>query len=156
MDDKPAENANAQAPLGAMVNGYVMTERGWVVLGTKANGSILTPQGWIPDESQSRRLGIGIGVGAGALLISLIGLVMANASASLLTGTGTNWTGAAIAIIAVVAGVITLVLTKAPMWTLLVTAIAGGLVVILAVASVVYLEVELQKKRDDLSSIFDE
>jgi hypothetical protein len=82
------------------------------------------------------------------LAASVIGLVMAFQSASLLTGTGTQWTGAAIAI---AAGIATIVLRKSISTWLRVVAV---IIALAAVANVIYLEVEMEKRRSEIGDLF--
>jgi hypothetical protein len=140
-------------PIGTVENGHVLTTAGWVILGTKAQGSVMTALGWAKDTPNSRPLGISIAIGAAGVLIGFIGVVMANASVSLLSGTGTNWTGAVITIIAAVSATLALVLLKSPLWTTIVTGSVGLLLVVIAMGSVIYLEVQLDQQRQDLSNI---
>lgn len=85
----------------------------------------------------------------GLLAASIVGAVMALQSASLLTGTGTQWTGAAIAL---AAGVASYVLRKSiPGWLRVVSVIAA----LLALANVVYLEQQLEERRQDIGQMFD-
>lgn len=82
------------------------------------------------------------------LAASVIGVIMAMQSASLLTGTGTQWTGAAIAI---AAGIASYVLRRSvPGWLRAICVVAA----IFALINVVYLEQQLEERRDDLSEIF--
>lgn len=79
---------------------------------------------------------------------SIIGLIMALQSASLLTGTGTQWTGAGVAI---AAGFVTYVLRRSiPTWLRVISVIAA----LLALANVLYLENQLDQKREEISQIF--
>lgn len=144
---------NAHYPLGTVENGHVLTTKGWVMIGAKVRGYVMTPAGWTQDTTHSGRLGVGLAVGAAGLFIGLVGLVLANASASLMTGTGTNWIGAVITIIAVVSATVALVLLKAPLWTTIVTGVVGLLLVVLSVASVVYLEIELEDRRQEIADL---
>lgn len=78
---------------------------------------------------------------------SIVGLIMALQSASLLTGTGTQWTGAGIA---TAAGAVTYVLRRSiPTWLRVVSVLAA----LLAVANVVYLENQLDQKREEINQI---
>lgn len=146
---------NAFYPIGSIENGHVMTQQGWVMLGAKQGGYVMTPTGWVKDAAASSdRLGAGIAIGAAGLLIAVVGLVLANASASLMTGTGTNWTGAVITIIAVISATLALFLVKAPLWTMIVTGTVGLLLVVLSLVSVIYLEIQLEDRRQELEDMF--
>ncbi|WP_183098730.1 hypothetical protein [Nocardioides pelophilus] len=146
---------NPPYPIGSVMNGHVMTTQGWVMLGTRLQGSVMTPTGWVKDATtDAGRLGAGIAIGAAGLLVGIIGLIMANASVSLMTGTGTNWTGAAITIIAVISATLANFLIKAPLWTTIVTGAVGLLLVVLSVVSVIYLEVQLEDRRQELEDVF--
>lgn len=96
------------------------------------------------DESQQQSQLVTVAL----LAASVIGVIMALQGASLLTGTGTQWTGAAIAI---AAGIASYVLRKSiPGWLRAVCVVAA----LLALGNVVYLEQQLDEKRQDLSEIF--
>ena len=87
-------------------------------------------------------------IGVALLVAAVIGLVMAAQSASLLSGTGSQWTGA---VIAVGSAVISIVMRRSvPLGVLIATIILA----VLAVVSVVYLEVELEQKRQELGNLF--
>lgn len=154
VEDGHVMTSDGWVMIGTLEKGHVMTPKGWVLLGTKLEGFVATPTGWVKDSTNSQRLGVTLAVGAAGLFIGLIGLVLANASASLLTGTGTNWTGAVISIIAVVLATLALVLLKAPLWTTIVTGAVGLLLAVLSVASVIYLEVQLEERRQEISDLF--
>lgn len=145
--------AESSYPIGSVANGHVLTTEGWILLGTTVNGSVMTPAGWAPATVE-RPVGVPIGVIVGGALIGIIGVVMANASVSLISGTGTNWTGAAIALIAGIAATLAQVLTKAPLWATLVSGAVGLLLAVVAVGSVVYLEVQLDDRRQEISDLF--
>lgn len=76
-----------------------------------------------------------------------IGLVMAMQSASLLTGTGTQWTGVAIAVAAGIASRI--VRESIPKWVRVVAVLAA----LVAFANVLYLENQLDEKRQEIQQI---
>jgi hypothetical protein len=98
----------------------------------------VTP-GTTPQQSQLAVVGI--------LAASIIGVIMAMQSASLLTGTGTQWTGAAIAL---AAGCATYVLRRSiPTWLRIISVVAA----IFALANVLYLESQLEQKREEINQI---
>ena len=97
-----------------------------------------------PRESQQQPQLIVVAL----LAASVVGAIMAMQGASLLTGTGTQWTGAAIAI---AAGIASYVLRKSiPGWLRVICVVAA----LLALVNVIYLEQQLDEKRQDLSEIF--
>jgi hypothetical protein len=78
---------------------------------------------------------------------SAFGLIMAMQSASLLTGTGTQWTGVAIA---VAAGIISRVVRESiPTWVRVVAVLAA----LVALTNVLYLENQLDEKRQEIEQI---
>jgi hypothetical protein len=89
---------------------------------------------------------IGLGVGLGALALCIVGAALALfTNVSLLTGTGTVWAGA---VIAAVLGIVVLCFRQ----------MSWGYkfgCVLLAVASAVYDEAQLQHKRDQIEQILD-
>ena len=97
------------------------------------------------DTSGSRQSGL---LGVALVVGAVIGLVMAGQSASLLSGTGLQWTGA---VIAVGAAVVALAMRKN---VSLGVVIATIILASLAVISVIYLEVELEQKRQELGNLF--
>lgn len=96
-----------------------------------------------PPASQNQLVGVAI------LAASVIGLVMTQQSASLLTGTGTQWTGFAIAC---AAGIAAWVLRASiPSWVRIVAVLAA----LIAFASVIYLEIQLEERRQDIGEMLD-
>ena len=87
-------------------------------------------------------------IGAGLVVATVIGLVMAGQSASLLSGTGLQWTGA---VLAVGAAVVSVVMRRTVSTGVIVATI---ILAVLAVISVIYLEVELEQKRQELGNLF--
>lgn len=76
-----------------------------------------------------------------------IGLIMAMQSASLLTGTSTQWTGVAIA---VAAGIVSRVVRGSiPKWVRVVAVLAA----LVAFANVLYLENQLDERRQEIQQI---
>jgi uncharacterized membrane protein (UPF0136 family) len=76
-----------------------------------------------------------------------IGVIMAMQSASLLTGTGTQWTGVAIA---VAAAIISRVVRRSiPSWVRVVAVLAA----LIALANALYLENQLDQKRQEIQQI---
>lgn len=139
------ENTTAYQP-GDVANGHILThDRGWVplVFGMQVNGHVLTAdRGWVRLDVVKARNPLY------ALLLvgSAIGLIMALQSASLLTGTGLQWTGFALTAGACVAAIV----LKPQAW---VTWVASGCAA-LALVSVVYLEVQMEEKRQEIGQIF--
>lgn len=104
---------------------------------------------WTPGthgrSSHSRQ--VGLVAGLGALALAVVGAALAMfTNVSLLTGTGTVWTGAALTIVAAVGALI----VKHVRLGLKVTCV---ILAVLAIASGVYDEVQLQHKRDQLNNI---
>ena len=86
-----------------------------------------------------------------ALLVlagTVIGTIMAMQSASLLTGTGSNWAGVAIVIAAAI--VARFVRNSIPTWVRVVAVLAA----LASLANVIYLENELDSKREEISNMF--
>jgi multidrug transporter EmrE-like cation transporter len=81
---------------------------------------------------------------------SAIGLIMSMQSVSLLTGTGTLWTGAAIASAAAVGAVV--LRDHLRTWV----RVVAILVAVIAVSNVIYLEHQLDQKREEIQHILDE
>jgi len=140
MDD---ESGSEQAPAGWYADSNMAnTQRYWdgkswtddvAPLGASQQPASSKP------EQQSQLVTVGI------LAASIVGVIMAMQSASLLTGTGTQWTGTAIAGAAACA---TFVLRKSiPTWLRIVAVIAT----LLAIANVIYLENQLDEKRQELT-----
>jgi hypothetical protein len=105
-----------------------------------------------------KSVGIGLSIGASAVVIGFVGLLMSLTSASLLTGTGTQWTGFALAALAAVGSVIATVLLwkRLHLGLAIANIVVPTLIALLAFASVIYLEIQLEEKRQDLESIFEE
>ena len=76
-----------------------------------------------------------------------IGVIMAMQSASLLTGTGTQWTGVAIAAAAAI--IARVVRGSIPTWVRVVAVLAA----LVALANVLYLENQLDQKRQEIQQI---
>lgn len=86
-------------------------------------------------------------LGAVVLAAAVVGVIMASQSASLLTGTGTQWTGTAIALGAsVIAG---LMRRSIQLWIRILVALAA----VFALASVIYLEHQLDHQRQEISNL---
>lgn len=101
----------------------------------------VSPQRPVKSDQQSQLVTVGI------LAASVIGVIMAMQSASLLSGTGTQWTGAAIALAASIA---TYVLRKTiPSWLRIISVVAA----LVALASVFYLENQLDERRQEFSQL---
>lgn len=77
-----------------------------------------------------------------------IGTIMAMQSASLLTGTGSNWTGVAIVVAAAILA--RFVRNSIPAWVRIVAILAA----LASLANVIYLENELDNKREEISNMF--
>lgn len=133
---------------GDVANGYFLThDRGWTpfVPGLVVNGLVLTADRvWVPVGRDDRSRWVSAGLMAG----SVLGLFMAFQSASLLTGTGSLWVGVGIAGAAAIAACILWRLLR--IWVPIVALIAVGL----ALLNVVYVEVQMQEKRQEISEIF--
>lgn len=76
-----------------------------------------------------------------------IGVIMAMQSASLLTGTGTQWTGVAIAAAAAI--IARVVRGSIPTWVRVIAVLAA----LVALANVLYLENQLDQKRQEIQQI---
>ena len=83
------------------------------------------------------------------LIVAALGLFLSLQPVSLLTGSGKVWTGAAIALGAFV--LVVVMLRKTTKWAVIVI----GLIAALSVASAVTTEIQLQKKRNEFSRMFD-
>lgn len=123
--------------------------------------------GWYPDPSNSARQIYWDGaawsapapdtdksnaskktaVAIGVCVLSIIGTMMSMQSASLLTGTGPLWTGVGVAAAAVAVAFF----LGGAVW---VRAVASVLLVI-SLASVLYMENQITEKRNEMSRIFD-
>jgi hypothetical protein len=86
-------------------------------------------------------------ISIGVLILAVIGLVMSMQSVSLLSGTGTLWTGVGLA----AAGTAAAFFLGAAKWARVVAALclAGAL------AATMYMETQLNQKREEISAIFD-
>jgi len=105
-------------------------------------------QKWV-SIGQLNRPAVNHPLGWGMVALAAVGLAMAAlTNASLLTGTGTQWTGFAIA---AVAAIVALVKVKTvPVAALVITVIIAAL----ALVTVIYVEIQLEQKRQEISQIF--
>lgn len=95
-----------------------------------------------PPDPRLRTIGILV-----ASTLSVIGLVMQFQSVNLLTGAGVLWIGAALA----AGGFVAAFVMKVPVWMKVVTA----LVLVACVVNVVYVEHQLNQKRQEIQQIID-
>jgi hypothetical protein len=86
----------------------------------------------------------------GLLALSIIGLTLSLQGATLLSGTATQWTGASLAVVGAIAAWI--LRKNASRW---VVPVLTTLVAVGALANVIYLEIQVNEKRQELNDIFD-
>ncbi|CAM3174299.1 hypothetical protein BST27_15995 [Mycobacterium intermedium] len=125
-----------------------------------------TPPGWYPDPSDPKKQIYWDGtawtvpapaensgnrketaVAIGVCVLVVVGLVMSMQSVSLLTGSGPVWTGVAV----VGVGTAVAFFLGAAKWV----RVLAALVLVLALANGFYIENQMDKKREELTHIFD-
>ncbi|GAB3021617.1 DUF2510 domain-containing protein [Mycobacterium bourgelatii] len=94
-----------------------------------------------PDNRKKTAVAIGVCV------LVVVGLVMSMQSVSLMTGSGPVWTGVAV----VAAGTAVAFFLRAATWV----RVLAALVLVLALANGFYIEDQMNKKREELTHIFD-
>lgn len=98
----------------------------------------------LADDAQPRKKPA---IGLGVIVLGVIGLVMSMQSTSLMNGTGSIWLGVVIAAVALAAAFFLGGITAVK--------VAAAILLAIALSSALYMEHQMDEKRNEISHIFD-